>query len=40
MNQDARHAIGAAVTARRYDENETERFGEIVVPLAHSLPRT
>jgi predicted nuclease with RNAse H fold len=32
MNQDARDAIGAAITARLYDEGGTERFGEIVVP--------
>jgi predicted nuclease with RNAse H fold len=32
MNQDARDAIGAAVTARLYDDGETEAFGEIVVP--------
>jgi predicted nuclease with RNAse H fold len=34
MNQDARDAIGAAVTARLYDAGATECFGEIVVPLA------
>ena len=34
MNQDARDAIGAAVSARLYDENATERFGEIIVPRA------
>lgn len=34
MNQDARDAIGAAVTARLYDEGETEAFGEIIVPLS------
>jgi predicted nuclease with RNAse H fold len=32
MNQDARDAIGAAVTARLYDRGQTESFGEIVVP--------
>jgi predicted nuclease with RNAse H fold len=32
MNQDARDAIGAAVTARLYDCGRTESFGEIVVP--------
>ncbi len=36
MNQDARDAIGAAVSARLYDENATERFGEIIVPRAPS----
>jgi predicted nuclease with RNAse H fold len=33
MNQDARDAIGAALTARLYDDGKTEAFGEIVVPL-------
>lgn len=33
MNQDARDAIGAALTARLHDEGETEAFGEIIVPL-------
>jgi len=33
MNQDARDAIGAAVTARLYEERRTEAFGEIIVPL-------
>jgi predicted nuclease with RNAse H fold len=33
MNQDARDAIGAAITARLYHRGETESFGEIVVPL-------
>src|ERR1700694_284847 len=32
MNQDARDAIGAAITARLYDERKTEPFGDIVVP--------
>jgi predicted nuclease with RNAse H fold len=32
MNQDARDAIGAAITARLHDEDGTERFGEIVLP--------
>ena len=32
INQDARDAIGAALTARCYDEGTTEAFGEIVVP--------
>jgi predicted nuclease with RNAse H fold len=31
-NQDARDAIGAALTARAYDLGETENFGRIVVP--------
>jgi predicted nuclease with RNAse H fold len=34
MNQDARDAIGAAVTARLYHRGETVAFGEIVVPRA------
>jgi predicted nuclease with RNAse H fold len=34
MNQDARDAIGAALTARMYEHGRTERFGEIVVPRA------
>jgi predicted nuclease with RNAse H fold len=38
MNQDARDAIGAAVTARLYDERRTESFGEIVVPLGPQPP--
>lgn len=33
MNQDARDAIGAAITARLFDEGGTEPFGDIVVPL-------
>ncbi len=33
MNQDARDAIGAAITAKLHSEGRTERFGEIVVPL-------
>jgi predicted nuclease with RNAse H fold len=32
-NQDARDAIGAALTARLHYDGETEAFGEIVVPL-------
>lgn len=32
MNQDARDAIGAAVTAKLYDDNATEPFGDIIVP--------
>jgi predicted nuclease with RNAse H fold len=34
MNQDSRDAIGAAVTARLFDEGRTESFGDIVVPLS------
>lgn len=33
MNQDARDAIGAAITARLHSVGQTESFGEIVVPL-------
>jgi hypothetical protein len=33
MNQDARDAIGAAITAKLHSAGRTERFGEIVVPL-------
>jgi predicted nuclease with RNAse H fold len=33
MNQDARDAVGAALTARLHAAGSTERFGEIVVPL-------
>jgi predicted nuclease with RNAse H fold len=33
MNQDARDAIGAAITAKLYSAGRTERFGEIVVPF-------
>jgi predicted nuclease with RNAse H fold len=36
MSQDARDAIGAAVTARLYDEGRTESFGDIVIPIGHS----
>jgi predicted nuclease with RNAse H fold len=32
-SQDARDAIAAAVTARRFDQGSTESFGEIVVPI-------
>ena len=39
MNQDARDAIGAALTARLHGEGETQQFGDIVVPLEHSRPR-
>ena len=31
-NQDVRDAIAAALTARLFDESQTESFGEIVVP--------
>lgn len=33
-NQDKRDAIAAAVTAREYERDRCERFGEIVVPLS------
>jgi predicted nuclease with RNAse H fold len=33
MNQDARDAIAAALTARAHDRGETEEFGDLVVPL-------
>jgi hypothetical protein len=33
MNQDARDAVGAAITARLYAAGQAESFGEIVVPL-------
>jgi predicted nuclease with RNAse H fold len=36
-NQDARDAIGAALTARLHDAGATERFGEIVVPASTAL---
>jgi predicted nuclease with RNAse H fold len=36
MNQDARDALVAAVTARLYDRGETECFGEIIVPSSSS----
>jgi hypothetical protein len=32
LGQDGRDAIAAAATARAYERNETEFFGEIVVP--------
>jgi hypothetical protein len=32
MNQDARDAIGAAVTARLHELGRTESFGQIIVP--------
>jgi predicted nuclease with RNAse H fold len=32
MSQDARDAIGAALTARLHDHGEAERFEEILVP--------
>jgi predicted nuclease with RNAse H fold len=34
LNQDQRDAIGAALTARAHTRGLTERFGDIVVPLA------
>lgn len=34
MSQDARDAIGAAITARLHAGRQTESFGEIVVPLS------
>jgi hypothetical protein len=37
MNQDARDAIGAAITAKLYSAGRTESFGEIVVPLPATL---
>ncbi len=40
MHQDARDAIGAAVTARLYDEDATQAFGEIAVPLGRSPSQT
>jgi predicted nuclease with RNAse H fold len=40
MNQDARDAIGAAITARLYDDRKTEPFGEIIVPRGPELPTT
>ena len=33
MNQDARDAVGAAITAKLHAAGQTESFGEIVVPL-------
>lgn len=33
LNQDERDAIAAALTARAHERGETERFGDIVVPL-------
>lgn len=33
MNQDARDAVGAAITARLHSVEQTESFGEIVVPV-------
>jgi predicted nuclease with RNAse H fold len=38
-NQDQRDAIAAALTAREYSRGTTERFGEIVVPVARAGPR-
>lgn len=37
MNQDARDAIGAAVTAKLYDDQRAEAFGEIIVPAIRAL---
>jgi predicted nuclease with RNAse H fold len=37
MNQDARDAIGAALTAKLYAEGKTESFGDIIVPLRRWL---
>lgn len=34
LDQDRRDAIGAALTARAHADRRSERFGEIVVPLA------
>lgn len=39
MNQDARDAIGAAITAKLHSVGQTESFGEIVVPLPATLGR-
>lgn len=39
QSQDDRDAIAAALTARADSMSATEAFGEIVVPLADSLPR-
>jgi len=36
-NQDARDAIGAALTALAYDRGETECFGRIVVPVKRTV---
>jgi predicted nuclease with RNAse H fold len=36
MNQDARDAVGAAITARLHSAGRTESFGEIVVPLGRA----
>lgn len=33
MNQDARDAIGAAITARLHTQGKTERFGDIWIPV-------
>lgn len=39
MNQDARDAIGAAVTAKLHDDQKVETFGEIIVPAIRALER-
>jgi predicted nuclease with RNAse H fold len=36
MNQDARDAVGAAITARLYDQGKAEPFDEIIVPLGRN----
>jgi predicted nuclease with RNAse H fold len=40
MNQDARDAIGAAITARLFGEEMTESFGDIVVPRWRETSRS
>jgi predicted nuclease with RNAse H fold len=40
MGQDARDAIGAAITAQLFDEARTESFGDIVVPRWHGTSRS
>jgi predicted nuclease with RNAse H fold len=39
MNQDARDAIGAAITARLYNHGDIESFGDIVAPVDPTLLR-
>ena len=39
LGQDARDAIGAALTARAHARHETEAFGEIVVPARLAVAR-
>lgn len=39
-SQDARDAIGAAITAQLFDEGRTESFGDIVVPLWRGMSRS